>query len=175
MIASDAAKTDIVFVQNATTGNNAVIQSVVKTLKPGDSILMTSFTYGENSRISFSYAVSCSVTYASWQGLWRNYCTKSGKSVVLGLMKWNLIFPSHLWIVWAVADHKETSHVMKWITLHMHTCIIQLVQVLADSIKWTPLAYRVDVRVRQRLLIVKFFSGQIPSLLSLIMFQVCKH
>lgn len=65
MIASDAAKTDIVFVQNATTGNNAVIQSVVKTLKPGDSILMTSFTYGENSRISFSYAVSCSVTYAS--------------------------------------------------------------------------------------------------------------
>ncbi len=42
----DAARTDVVFVENATTGNNAVIRSVAKTLKPGDSILMTSFAYG---------------------------------------------------------------------------------------------------------------------------------
>ena len=42
----DCAKTDVVFVQNATTGTNSVIKSVVKkTFKPGDSILMTNFTY----------------------------------------------------------------------------------------------------------------------------------
>ena len=47
---TDAAKTDVVFVQNATTANNAVIQSVVKTFKPGDSILMTNLTYGQQLR-----------------------------------------------------------------------------------------------------------------------------
>ena len=36
----------MVFVQNATTGVNAVIQSVAKTLQPGDAILTTSVTYG---------------------------------------------------------------------------------------------------------------------------------
>ena len=44
---SDCAKTDVVFVQNATTGTNSVIQSLVKTLQPGDEVLMTSFTYGK--------------------------------------------------------------------------------------------------------------------------------
>jgi selenocysteine lyase/cysteine desulfurase len=37
---------DVVFAQNATTGINAVVQSVVKTLKSGDAILMTSLAYG---------------------------------------------------------------------------------------------------------------------------------
>ena len=43
---ADAAKTDVVFVQNATTGNNAIIRSVVKTMKAGEAILMTNVTYG---------------------------------------------------------------------------------------------------------------------------------
>ena len=49
MLFIDAAKTDVVFVQNASTGNNAVIQSVLRTLKPGDSILTTSVAYGERA------------------------------------------------------------------------------------------------------------------------------
>lgn len=51
---ADASKLDVVFVENATTGNNAVIRSVVKTLTPGDSILMTSFAYGRNHSASFA-------------------------------------------------------------------------------------------------------------------------
>ena len=46
----DCDKKDIVFVQNATTGTNSVIQSFVKTLQPGDEILMTNFTYGKVSQ-----------------------------------------------------------------------------------------------------------------------------
>ncbi len=44
----DCDKTDVVFVQNATTGTNSVIQSLVKTLNKGDEVLMTNFTYGKD-------------------------------------------------------------------------------------------------------------------------------
>ncbi len=35
------------FVQNATTGINAVVRSLVKKFQPGDSILMIDVAYGE--------------------------------------------------------------------------------------------------------------------------------
>ena len=43
---SDADRNDVVLVPNATVGNNTVVQSVVRTLKPGDSILMLNLAYG---------------------------------------------------------------------------------------------------------------------------------
>lgn len=43
---TDADPTDVVFVQNATTGINAVIRSIVKTFQPGDSILLLDMVYG---------------------------------------------------------------------------------------------------------------------------------
>ncbi|XP_064403599.1 uncharacterized protein LOC135349057 [Halichondria panicea] len=42
----DADPADIVFVQNATTGINAVVRSLVKKFQPGDSILMIDVAYG---------------------------------------------------------------------------------------------------------------------------------
>lgn len=44
---ADADPGDVVFVQNATTGINAVIRSIVKTFQPGDSILLLDIVYGK--------------------------------------------------------------------------------------------------------------------------------
>ena len=52
---SDADKEEVVFVPNATVGNNAVIQSVVRTLKKGDSILMLSLAYGNHTHSHITY------------------------------------------------------------------------------------------------------------------------
>lgn len=43
----DADRDEIVFLRNATVGNNTIIKSVVSTLKPGDSILTLSVAYGK--------------------------------------------------------------------------------------------------------------------------------
>lgn len=45
---TDADPGDVVFVQNATTGINAVIRSIVKTFQPGDSILLLDIAYGKS-------------------------------------------------------------------------------------------------------------------------------
>ena len=44
----DADRRDVVLVPNVTVGNNTVVQSVLRTLKPGDSILMLSLAYGKS-------------------------------------------------------------------------------------------------------------------------------
>ena len=44
----DADRHDVVLVPNVTVGNNTVVQSVIRTLKPGDSILMLSLAYGKS-------------------------------------------------------------------------------------------------------------------------------
>ena len=91
VLSAGAAKTDLVFVQNATTGNNAVIRSVVKTLKPGDSILTTSVTYGEHlwsfNYWSTTFYLPCPTSMKSYQGLLKReglqlpiYVTKNGNT-----------------------------------------------------------------------------------------------
>ncbi len=63
IITPDAEKTDVVFVQNATTAINAVIQSVIKTFQPGDSILMTNITYGEHEIVTLLFGTNwCAVS-----------------------------------------------------------------------------------------------------------------
>lgn len=42
----DADPDEVVFVQNATTGINSVIRSLMKEFHPGDSILMLDIAYG---------------------------------------------------------------------------------------------------------------------------------
>ena len=44
---ADADPADLVFIPNATTGNCTVVMSVVKTLKPGDSIAILNTGYGK--------------------------------------------------------------------------------------------------------------------------------
>ncbi len=55
----DADRDEIVFVRNATVGNNAIIKSVVSTLKPGDSILTLSVAYGKGTALS---SIQCSTS-----------------------------------------------------------------------------------------------------------------
>jgi len=43
----DAERDEIVFIRNATVGNTTIIQQVVKTLNPGDSILTLTVAYGK--------------------------------------------------------------------------------------------------------------------------------
>ena len=45
---TDADPTDIALVPNASTGTSTVVQRMIKTFQPGDSILTLSTTYGES-------------------------------------------------------------------------------------------------------------------------------
>ena len=44
---ADCGRDEVVFVPNATVGINTVVQSVLRTLHKGDSILMLSLAYGK--------------------------------------------------------------------------------------------------------------------------------
>ena len=45
----DAERHDVVLVPTATVGINSVVQSVVRTLKPGAAILMLNLAYGNDT------------------------------------------------------------------------------------------------------------------------------
>ena len=66
IICLDADPDEVVFIQNATTGIDSVIRSLMKEFQPGDSILMLDIAYG--SIISHVRVYSSSLIYINPTG-----------------------------------------------------------------------------------------------------------